>query len=282
MQQVGPGENLRTRAQTQPTYEEPALLSPTLPAWLRPTWHRCVWLPLGASAVLVALAAVADRVPVLRNVVVVPLNRIAEAAGFTLHQVSVSGLRFTPDTAVFEALDLPSARTLLAFDAHRARARIEALPWVAQARIERVFPDGLAVRVVERQPLAVWRSGTRHYVIDKHGRRLAVVAADAMPGLPRIAGPGAEITAARLFARLARHPDLLQRLQLAERRGEQSWTLHLARGVTLHLPPGDEAEALQRAATLVSAGLAERGEIDLRISARDPSRGGAKPLPGRS
>ena len=231
---------------------------------------------------LVASAFAADRVPMLRNVVVAPLSRIAEAAGFTLHQVSVSGLRFTADTAVFEALDLPSARTLLAFDSRSARARIEALPWVAQARIDRIFPDGLAVRVVERQPFAVWRSGTRHYVIDRHGRRLAVVAADAMPGLPRIAGPGAEIAAVRLFARLARHPDLLQRLQLAERRGEQSWTLHLARGVTLHLPPGDEAEALQRAATLVSAGLAERGEIDLRISARDPSRGGARPLPGRS
>ena len=110
----------------------------------------------------------------LRHVVVTPPSRVAEAAGFTLHQVSLSGLRFTPDTAVFEALDLPAATTLLTFDARRARARIEALPWVAQARIERVFPDGLAVRVIERQPLAIWRNGTRYYVIDRHGRRLAL------------------------------------------------------------------------------------------------------------
>lgn len=269
-----------------PASEEPALSS--LPRSsqsyaiglqaARRSWRWGLWLPLGASALLAAGIVVADlagdRIPLLRLAVLQPLSRVAEAAGFTLHQVSLSGLRFTADTDIYEALDLPSAGTLLAFDSRGARTRIEALPWVAHARIERIFPDSLVVRVVERQPLAVWRNGTRHYVIDKHGRRLAPVAADAMPGLPRIAGPGAEITAARLFARLAGHPALMQRLLLAERRGEHSWTLHLARGVTFHLPPGDEAEALARAATLVSAGLAERGEIDLRGDAKlGPGRG---------
>jgi cell division protein FtsQ len=252
------------------------------PTWRRPNWHKCLLIPVGICGALAASAVVVDRVPMLRHVVVAPLSRVAEAAGFTLHQVSLSGLRFTSDAAVFEALDLPSARTLLAFDPHRARARIEALPWVAHARIDRVFPDGLVVRVVERQPLAVWRNGTRNYVIDRNGRRLAIVTADAMPGLPRITGPGAEITAARLFAGLSRHPDLQQRLQLAERRNAERWTLHLARGVTLHLPPGDEAEALERASALVSAGLAERGEIDLRVGGRNLPRAEAKPGPGRS
>ena len=41
---------------------------------------------------------------------------------------------------------------MLSFDSRAAQDRIERLPWVERASIERVLPDRLEVRVSERSP----------------------------------------------------------------------------------------------------------------------------------
>lgn len=254
--------------------------APRAPAQGRPL------VPFAAAALFacgfVGAGIASGTMPGVRAALSHPFAALAERAGLGVQQVSLSGLRFTSDKAVFEALDLPSARTLLGFDSRAAQARIEALPWVAQAHVMRVFPDGLDVRIVERQPFAVWRIGTRHYVIDRQGRRLALVAPDAMPGLRRVAGEGADMRAAGLFGHLAKHPALIERVRLAQLHGHRRWTLFLMHGATLHLPPDGEVEALDRAAALLSAGLAEKGEIDLRSAPPGDAQARMKRTPGRS
>ena len=44
----------------------------------------------------------------------------------------------------------------------RRPGRIERLPWVERASIERIVPDRLEVRITERAPFAVWRLGDRN------------------------------------------------------------------------------------------------------------------------
>ena len=57
--------------------------------------------------------------------------------GLRIDQVTVSGQRFTPDADVFDALDLLNVRSLLSIDSAAARERIERLPWIATATINR-------------------------------------------------------------------------------------------------------------------------------------------------
>ena len=70
---------------------------------------------------------------------------------------------------------------MLSFDSRAAQDRIERLPWVERASVERVLPDRLEVRVSERSPVAVWRRGDRNFLIDGSGRVLAAIPRDAMP-----------------------------------------------------------------------------------------------------
>ena len=53
---------------------------------------------------------------------------------------------------VARAASLEADQRLFDTDLVELRARIEALPWVAQARVSRVWPDVIAVRLVERVP----------------------------------------------------------------------------------------------------------------------------------
>jgi cell division protein FtsQ len=172
-------------------------------------------------------------------------DRIADFAGFGLHQVSISGHRFTPDAAIFDALDLANVRSLLHFDSAAVRERIERLPWVETASISRIIPGQVSVQIVERTPFAVWQRAGREMLIDATGRVLPAAGA-SHEGLPRVAGEGALTEAAEILALVGGYLELSKRLEVAERVGERRWTLRLTGGPDVHLPAGGVREAVAR------------------------------------
>jgi cell division protein FtsQ len=258
LQQVGPGPEVWWRADHPPA-PRPVLKAPTKSPRRR---RRLSAWALGATGFLVLAN------PELRAAALVPVERGVELAGYGLQQVSVTGHRFTPDTDIYAALDLDSARTLLTFDAAAARARIERLPWIGRASIERVVPDRIEIRVTERAPFAVWRSGERNWLIDRAGRKLQLVPSDLMPQLLQVSGAGAPDEAAALYTVLVDFPQIAGRLDVAERVSGRRWTLHLEGGLSVDLPPTSEAEALARLTRLLESGLGGARRIDLRVPMR--------------
>jgi cell division protein FtsQ len=196
-------------------------------------------------------------------------EKLAVMAGLGIEQVSVVGHRFTPDGDIFDALRLNEARSIVGFDSHAAQQRIEALPWVASASIARILPDRLEVVITERVAAAVWQQDGKAHLIDRTGRVLGVVGNDMIPDLPRIAGRGAPAQWAALLEVLEQEPQILERLEIAERIGERRWTLRLAGAVGILLPEAGERSALERLTKLELLRRAGRGaEIDLRVAHR--------------
>ena len=198
-------------------------------------------------------------------------DRLILAAGFGIEQVSVTGHRFTPDGAIYDALDLANVRSMLRFDGAAVRERMERLPWIASATITRVFPDRLEVRVKERVPFALWQRGEREYLVDGTGRVLSPVTAGSVTHLPRIMGEGAAPEAYALLSALQRFPAVAGSLEAAERIAERRWSLRLAGGTVVHLPAEGWEAALQHLAEpALAVRLQEAGarSIDLRVPER--------------
>jgi cell division protein FtsQ len=164
--------------------------------------------------------------------------------GMRVEQVALSGQRFTSDADVFEAIDMPSTGSLVTFDAAQARERIEKLPWVSTAAISRIFPGALDVRIIERQPSALWVDNGREYLVDDSGRVLSALKKGTNVKLPRLSGAGAPAQAQALLDLIVRFPRIAERFEMAERVGERRWTLHLKSGVVVHLGADREAVAL--------------------------------------
>jgi cell division protein FtsQ len=275
LQQVGTGAEIGRRASRSPA-PQPVLREarPLRPHPTRP--HRARKRKFQVRAL--AFTAVGILAPLVFAGVARPLNspapalaeieRLIELAGFGLTQVSVMGHRYTLDSDIFDAIGLENARTMLAFDTHAAQDRIERLPWVERASIERVLPDRLEVRISERSPSAVWRRNGRSFLIDPSGRVLAAVPPDAMLSLPRVAGEGAAAEAAGLHALLAEHPALMARVEVAQRVGQRRWMLRLADGGTVQLPAHGEAEAIARWRRVAAARGPGAIEIDVRVPER--------------
>lgn len=204
--------------------------------------------------------------------------------GWSIAQVDVTGHRHTSDAAILDTLDLANARTLLRFDSAAARERIEQLPWIETAAIQRVFPDRLSISVTERAPIARWKRGDREVLIDKTGRALTATRAGSVPHLPLVTGEEAASTAAELLAVIEAFPALHQRLQFAERVDGRRWLLRLEGGPLVQLPTDGVPDAVAR---LMTSGWerwseAETAVVDLRVVDHMVTRRERAPASGRA
>lgn len=99
--------------------------------------------------------------------------------------VDVEGDDLLTSSAVRQAARVPLGEPLARTDTDAIRARVEALPQVASADVTKTWPDGVLVRVVEREAVAVVEIDGRLRGMDETG----VVFREfnrAPAGLPRI------------------------------------------------------------------------------------------------
>ncbi len=202
--------------------------------------------------------------------------------GFGIDQVSLTGQHYTPDSEIFDALDLPNVRTFAEFDAGAALKRIERLAWVDTAQITREYPSVLKVQVRERRPAAIWKRADKEYLIDTSGRVLAHVALPHGWQLPRISGEGANSEALMLFTALGRYPAIEEQFDHAERVAERRWSVVLRNGSRLELGADREDEGLAHVASRSDLRSVLKGAAFV-VDVRTPGRIALRPLqPGKT
>ncbi|ABC21747.1 cell division protein FtsQ/DivIB [Rhodospirillum rubrum] len=174
--------------------------------------------------------------------------RVLTRQGLVLRQVTVTGRDLTAGRDILGAIGVPQGGPLLAIDPETVRTRLEALPWVASARVERRLPDQVHVAITEREPMALWQHNGAFAVIDREGRAIA-----ADPGrwrtLPLVVGAGAPGHAAELLNLLTSQPGIAERVKAATLIGERRWTLRLdsiENGLVVRLPEEDPSAALDQ------------------------------------
>ncbi|MBN2624183.1 MAG: FtsQ-type POTRA domain-containing protein [Acidimicrobiales bacterium] len=111
-----------------------------------------------AVAVLVVGGLVATRTPLL-----------------DVDRVTVTGIENTSRDEVVAATGVAVGDPLLHVDLGAAARRVEELPWVAGARVERSWPSTVKVQVTEREAVAVVQVTDDHAaVVDAEGWVLAI------------------------------------------------------------------------------------------------------------
>jgi cell division protein FtsQ len=159
--------------------------------------------------------------------------------GLAVRDVLVEGRRRTPPEALRDRLDLDIGMPLLAVDAAAAKDRLETLAWVERASVARMLPNTVQVRLLERQPLALWQRDGRFEVIDRAGAVIEGAVNDRpqeYAHLRVLVGDDAPQSAAALFALLSTEPALSARVVAATRVGGRRWNVHLDNQIEVLLP----------------------------------------------
>lgn len=172
-------------------------------------------------------------------------NWLSSPNRFPLKAVRLDGQLNKVDQAGLRAAILPYLdKGLLGLDVARVRSAVESLPWVAEARVRRRWPDSLLIGVVERTPVARWNDG----LMGDDGALFKPAESTFPEGLPVLEGPEdrADVVWER-FVRLrgvfARADLKIARLTMNER---HAWTVVLADGVVVQLGIDESDAAAER------------------------------------
>jgi cell division protein FtsQ len=193
------------------------------------------------------------------------------ALGLRVEDIRVEGGATTDRATILAALGAGPGTPILAIDPARAEKRLEALPWVSSAVIERQLPNTVYVRLVERRPLALWQHDGKIQLIDDAGTVIPVTRLDRFSRLPLVVGPDAAQEAASLLAMLAKEPDLDRRVTAAVRVGGRRWNVRIDGRIDVLLPEEDPLGAwaalahLERSSAILDREVAS---IDMRLPDR--------------
>jgi cell division protein FtsQ len=193
------------------------------------------------------------------------------AFGFLVRDVEVSGRRATSADEVLTALDASRGAPILSISPTAARQRLQALPWVRTATVERHLPDAIVVHLTERRPMAFWQHEGKIDLVDTEGTVIATQDLGSYNDLLLVVGDGAPAQTQALIDILATEPELQKQVSAAVWVGDRRWNLKLNGGITIELPETNVAEAWSRLAGI------ERGhsllardieKVDLRLGDR--------------
>ncbi len=162
---------------------------------------------------------------------------------FALHRVDVRGeLRHVGGESIKLVANRGVRGNFFTVELDQVRTAFEKLPWVAEARVSRRWPDTLIVELVEHVPLAHWNDGK---LVSTEGEVFNVAADAALPRLSGFEGSGREVAEAyrRYGEILAPLGVRIEELNLSPRR---AWRLKTDSGLEIALGRKDVEPRLKR------------------------------------
>src|ERR1700676_4327083 len=84
-------------------------------------------------------------------------------------QIDIQGNRFVLPEVIAEKFSADLGRSVVRVPLTERREALETLPWVEQARVQRVMPNRIRVEITERTPVAFLRTAIELSLVDSHG-----------------------------------------------------------------------------------------------------------------
>ncbi len=168
--------------------------------------------------------------------------------GLKVDEVLVVGRRETSQRQLLNAIGLARGAPILAFDLDDAKKRVEKLPWIKNATVERLLPSTVLLTVEERQPLALWQNKGAFALIDTDGEVIQRKDLERFADLVVVVGADAPSHAGELLRVLATQPELKALVKAAVRVGGRRWNVRLKNDIDVRLPEENPGAAWNRLA----------------------------------
>lgn len=196
-------------------------------------------------------------------------------AGFALQSLYLEGRSRTSMSEVNKALGIKKGDPILRISLDEMKERLEKIESVRFAAVERALPGTLYVKIVEREPVALWQNQGKIALVDDNGAVMTGVDIEPYQQLPLIIGQDAPQHVRELLAMLSTEPDLARRFSAATRVGERRWNIRVSNrqneAIEVKLPESNAQAAWKKLADMQeSQQLLDRDikEIDLRLEGR--------------
>ena len=186
----------------------------------------------------------------LRSKLIEASGNISKTVGLIVREVIVEGRSKTKKSALLQALQVSEGDNILAINITEMKDRINKLPWVKSARIERHFPNKISLTLFERTPMARWQTNRMLKLIDVHGDVIPRVDLTRFSNLPIIIGKNAPKIAGQILNTLSNEPHLFRRVKSLTLVSDRRWDVQLDNQINVHLPEKNPGKAWAHLATV--------------------------------
>ncbi|MGB2202778.1 MAG: cell division protein FtsQ/DivIB, partial [Pseudooceanicola atlanticus] len=201
---------------------------------------------------------------------------------FMVRMMAVEGATGGTEADIREVAQLDFPISTFDLDLDALRRSVEDLPAVAEAAARIRQKGVLEVSIIERAPVALWRTRDGIDVLDIDGIAISAVQTRAdRPDLPVIAGYGADRHVAEAVRLINIMAPMKDRLRGLVRVGERRWDVILSPDLRIMLPQDRPDFALERVIALHEAQDVlnrDLAAVDMRIAARPTLRMNAHAL----
>jgi cell division protein FtsQ len=97
------------------------------------------------------------------------VSYVQETERLEVRRISVSGLHRVTENEVLASIGYAPGTNVLHVNLEETREAVEELLWVRHATIQRVWPNEIAISLVERQPIALARINSEIFQVDIEG-----------------------------------------------------------------------------------------------------------------
>lgn len=196
------------------------------------------------------------------------LLEASSKSGLILKDVYLEGQHYAKDVDIINAIDLQIGEPLMHIDIQGIRTKLEALPWIRYAMVERLYPTTLRIHVIERKPVALWQYENQLKLIDSTGFMIPETDLKPFSGLILLVGEDAPAHTDSLMAILDRDTNISKMISSAIRISKRRWNIRLHNGIEIKLPEEHPEQAwdhllsLHRKTHILDSSIQS---IDLRI-----------------
>lgn len=191
--------------------------------------------------------------------------------GFVIEDIIIEGRNHAPLHTIMSALGVKEGDGILEVDVPALRARIESVPWVESAIIQRDFPDTLLIRIVEKKPAALWQYNNKLKMINEKGDIIDDFVLPEFQNLLIVIGKDGPVHLKSLFAVISKYPKLSHQLKAVAYIGNRRWDLMYKNGMLIKLPEVSIQSAVKKLMELDQKHSLLSGQIeviDLRLDDR--------------
>ena len=153
-----------------------------------------------------------------------------------LQQVTVEGNHHLTDNQIIKDLPLQAHMPLLQVDLPLVQEILMKNGWIKLSSVRRIWPNQIAITLVERHPVAIWQEHKKYYLVDEEGVMIARKTNDHFNHLPLILGDKAPEKSHEVLSILTSFPRLAQKFEAARLFGTRYWMLYLGDNMRLKLP----------------------------------------------
>ncbi len=172
------------------------------------------------------------------------LERSTAYLGLRLEDIVVEGRIRTDKTQILQKLGCERGTPLLSINLPETKAKLEEISWVNAVCVERRFPNTLFIRISEKEPVAIWQSQKKTYLVDRDGELVETREPYKYKYLLFVAGDQAPAHVGKLMVLLEKFPKIKFRVTAATHLRASRWDIRLDGKIDVKLPEKETERAL--------------------------------------